>query len=380
MAFAPHALAQFDHDKFILAVEGPVGAGKSTLIECLKTQMAPGMVIYGEVSLVLPDSAPSLESFYQSPGAHANALQQAILEAYSALVLTNPPTSRIVLLDRGITAAICFARSFFKLGFLTKDEYKAIKKKALDLALASGLIPNLVVYIDVAKKLQLARIAQRGRAGEEVITKKWIESLAEGTHHILSKLRRKFGTIVHTIDADHLSPASTAFKVMQALPTRAFDAMHEQWGVARLRPIRHPALVPDILNGGYVFRNANELWLAPGETGTLDAGITPHVRAAPSWRVRGMAGVLHPSITFVEALFVADGRHSIVLRVVNEGTEAATIPAGQPVIEAIGLEDWDAPNPLERERQEALRLQPDDGFFDEGHDPLWLPADDYLFQ
>lgn len=172
----------------LISLEGPDGAGKSTVLEGLKRELAswdkelvasrePGGVVIGEKirELILNpdheamDEKTELLLYIASRRQH---LAERVLPALRA--------GHLVLMDRFIDSSVAyqgFARG------LSVSDINWLNQFATD-----GLKPDLTLYLDIETEEGLARIASRGEKGLDRLDREsldWHKRVREGYLSIL---------------------------------------------------------------------------------------------------------------------------------------------------------------------------------------------------
>lgn len=155
-----------------VAVEGPIGVGKSTFARLLAAETGARLVED-------PDAAnPWLEAFYADPV--ANALPAQLHFLLSRLeVLDNPAMRRATV---AVVADFMLDKDRLFAG-LTLDElewrlYDALHARLVDGAAAPLPRPDLVVYLQAPVEVLIERIARRGLGRESRIDSTYLQRLS----------------------------------------------------------------------------------------------------------------------------------------------------------------------------------------------------------
>ena len=152
--------------KFIVAIAGNIGAGKSTLTHYLAEKWHFDIVPEPE------SKNPFLKNFYAEPKKWAFHSQMFFLTERARLQRTAEKNSQYLLLDRTIYEdAEVFARIL-----LSGKEYR-VYKKTYDLMLEMLTPPNFIVYLRASVNTLMQRINARGRKYEKDIKKSYIKKL-----------------------------------------------------------------------------------------------------------------------------------------------------------------------------------------------------------
>jgi len=150
-----------------IAVEGPIGVGKSSLAQRLAD------VLGYQAVLEQPEANPFLERFYRNPPDHALATQLFFLFQRSAQVdrLHRPVPAMVAdfLLDRDRL----FARAN-----LDDDEFALYEQVYRQTALDAPA-PDLVLYLQAPAAVLHERIQQRGTPWEQGIELAYLERINE---------------------------------------------------------------------------------------------------------------------------------------------------------------------------------------------------------
>ncbi|MEO0974812.1 MAG: deoxynucleoside kinase [Pseudomonadota bacterium] len=151
-----------------VAIEGPIGVGKTTLARALADRLG------GELVLEEPHANPFLERFYKEPRTAALPTQLTFLLQRSRQAqqlrqadMFAPVRVADFMLDKD--------RLFAKLT-LDDDEYSLYEQLYERLAMDAP-VPDLVIYLQAGSEVLLERIARRGIACEQHIDRRYLERL-----------------------------------------------------------------------------------------------------------------------------------------------------------------------------------------------------------
>lgn len=153
-----------------IAVDGPIGSGKTTLAKILAEDMGAHIV------LEPADKNPFLADFYRDRKKNAFKTQLFfLLSRYQQMVelskLEQPP--KLIVCDYTFAKDIIFAKTN-----LSEDEF-ALYKTVFNLLREKLPVPDLVVYLRAESKILLSRIKKRGLDYERPITESYLDELTD---------------------------------------------------------------------------------------------------------------------------------------------------------------------------------------------------------
>jgi len=152
-----------------IAVEGPIGAGKTALAQILSERLAARLVTEAA------GDNPFLQGFYADRRKYAFQAQIFFLlsrfQQQQALFQQD-------LFSQSTIAEYLFARDRIFATLSLAPEELALYDRLYDLLGPRVVKPDLVVYLQARTDVLLARIRKRGRDYERAIDGAWLEALA----------------------------------------------------------------------------------------------------------------------------------------------------------------------------------------------------------
>lgn len=171
-----------------ISIEGGIGAGKSKTNHCLSTL---GYATENEPV----DAWTLLPLFYGDQSKYAFASQLQIVTSYVGVA--RKEESPYVMLERSpLTALEVFARMLAAKGKISPEHFDLLHSAADALPLRKV---DIILFLKVPIKTCLARIAKRGRSGEDAIQGDYLAELEACYEAFLAKESAK-GTRVIVID------------------------------------------------------------------------------------------------------------------------------------------------------------------------------------
>lgn len=153
-----------------IAVEGPIGAGKSSLAEILAEELSARII------RETPEENPFLGAFYKNRRRHAMSAQLFfLLQRYTQ----QGELAQGDLFSRGgVVSDYLFAKDrLFALLNLSPDEM-ALYDRVYQMLKVRTVTPDLVVYLQARTDVLLDRIHKRGRPEEKPIRAEYVEEVA----------------------------------------------------------------------------------------------------------------------------------------------------------------------------------------------------------
>lgn len=162
----PYNLARFRH----IAIEGPIGVGKSSLARKLAAHLGAGLM------LEHPEENPFLERFYgDMPG---YAFQTQLFFLFQRLKQVQS-LAQPGMFENAVVSDFVFAkdRLFARLN-LSDDEYRLYMQMYAQLAPQVGA-PDLVIWLQASPAALLQRIRRRGIGMEQGIPESYLQQLCD---------------------------------------------------------------------------------------------------------------------------------------------------------------------------------------------------------
>ena len=209
-----------------IAIEGPIGVGKTTLASRL------GATLAAELVLERPEDNPFLERFYRNP--RAGALPAQLYFLFQRLQQLSALKQQDLFAPVRVADYLIDKDRLFARATLDEEEYRLYEQ--VYARLASDLPrPDLVIYLQARVDVLLSRIARRGVRSEQFINRAYLERLNDA-----------YARFFHDYDATPLLIVNAA-----AIDLAGSDADYEELLAAlrRMRrgrlyynPLRHAAL------------------------------------------------------------------------------------------------------------------------------------------
>lgn len=175
-----------------VAVEGPIGVGKTSLVERLAARFS-GVKVLEDVT------NPFLEPFYRGvPGAAFQAQVFFLLSRYQQQVELQQPElfTQLVVADYTMAKDRIFAR------LNLSDAEFALYDRLYSLLVPGLPKPDLVVYLEASVEVCLERIRKRGRPFERTIDAAYLRRLKEAYAEFFFHYNETPLLVVNTDDLD----------------------------------------------------------------------------------------------------------------------------------------------------------------------------------
>ena len=178
----------------LVAVEGIIGAGKTTLAEkleaCINQSGRARAILVTEPT---QDDSPWLKRYYEDQKRWAFHTQLAMLINRAQMIrwaVKSEAIADIVIFDRSIVGDRMFAYANHQLGYMSDEEmnlYRVTHAMLIDRTYQSSPI-DCVLHVKTDVSDAMSGILERGRADESGVTPEYQKLLAEGLNVLLNDL------------------------------------------------------------------------------------------------------------------------------------------------------------------------------------------------
>lgn len=168
----------------IIAIDGNIGAGKTTFLDQLEKECIGRTDIFFlrepvDEWVQLKDSSGEsiLDKFYQDPQKYAFVFQQVVFNTILASLkkVLSEPKYKIIICERSIaTARHVFMDMLYKDNMVNDFEYK-IYEELFTKDIVDNYYPTEILYLNVSVKTCSERISKRNRQGEQNIKPDYLE-------------------------------------------------------------------------------------------------------------------------------------------------------------------------------------------------------------
>jgi deoxyguanosine kinase len=176
-----------------IAVEGPVGVGKSTLAHVLAERLGARLVEEN------PEENPFLRAYYHDRKKHAFQAQIFFLlsrfQQQQALFQQD-------LFTRSTVAEYLFARDRIFASLTLGADELALYDRVYELLGPRVVKPDLVIYLQARTDVLLGRVRRRGRDYERSIDSPWLEALAKAYNEFFFHYEETPLLVVNVSDID----------------------------------------------------------------------------------------------------------------------------------------------------------------------------------
>ena len=179
-----------------VAVEGPIGVGKTSLVQLLAPRLGAATLLES------PEENPFLVPFYRDMRRHAFQAQMFfLLHRYRQ----QQELTQFDLFRQTLICDYLFAKDKI-FAYLTLDEHElALYEKIHDLLQVRVPKPDLVVYLQAATEVLQQRIALRGKPFERDMERQYLEDLNSAYNHFFFHYNASPLLVVNTNDLDFVN-------------------------------------------------------------------------------------------------------------------------------------------------------------------------------
>ncbi len=182
--------------KRYIAIEGPIGVGKTTLAELLATELGARTLLEDV------DSNPFLPKFYEDPKKYAFQTQVFfLLSRYQQ----QRELSQYELFNTSVVSDYLFAKDRI-FAYLNLDENElALYEQLYRLIDARVPKPDLVVYLQASSEVLIERIKKRGKYYEQKITEEYLKRLVDAYNKYFFYYKETPLLVVNTSSIDFVN-------------------------------------------------------------------------------------------------------------------------------------------------------------------------------
>jgi deoxyguanosine kinase len=182
-----------------IAVEGPIGVGKTSLAELLAGELGARLVCEQ------PEENPFLTAFYKDPRRHAMSAQLFfLLQRYQQ---QGEMGQGDLFARGGIVADYLFAKDRLFAALTLSDDELALYERIYQMLRPRVATPDLVVYLQARTPVLVDRIRRRGRTSERPIRAEYVEEVAGAYAEFFFRYEEGPLLIVDASDIDFVTNA-----------------------------------------------------------------------------------------------------------------------------------------------------------------------------
>ena len=181
-----------------IAVEGPIGVGKSSLAEILSQELSARVVLDER-----PQENPFLGAFYKDPQRHAMSVQLFfLLQRYAQ----QGELGQGDLFSRGgVVTDYIFQKDRLFAGLNLTDDELVLYDRIYQMLKPRTVKPDLVVYLQARTEVLLERIRRRARAAEKPIRADYVQKVAQAYAEFFFSYNEGPLLIVNASDIDFVA-------------------------------------------------------------------------------------------------------------------------------------------------------------------------------
>ncbi len=179
-----------------IVVEGPIGVGKTSLVERLADRLK------GRALLEVADDNPFLPVFYTDPRRYAFQTQLwFLLNRFRQ----QQELAQIDLFHQALLTDYLFAKDKIFAYLTLEDHELALYERVHSLLQVQVPWPDLVIFLQASTETLLQRITQRGKPYEREIGRKYLEELNAAYTHFFFHYTASPLLVVNTSEIDFVS-------------------------------------------------------------------------------------------------------------------------------------------------------------------------------
>ncbi len=180
------------HHKYI-AVEGPIGVGKTSLADILAKKLNARLVLEGA------EENPFITDFYKDIQKHAFQTQMFFL---LSRFKQQQDLAQSDLFQQGIVSDYVFAKDRIFANLTLGDNELKLYEQIHSILGGRILKPDFVIYLQASTDVLLKRIAMRGRKFENQITAEYLAELNQAYNYYFFHYQETPLMVVNTSEID----------------------------------------------------------------------------------------------------------------------------------------------------------------------------------
>ena len=184
-----------------IAIEGAIGAGKTTLAKALADELGPIRLFESDIE------NPFLERFYKNKARHALACQLWFLQGRMQQFSSHNSAGIPVVADHSLIKDQIFATIN-----LNSEEYELYQRLASQLVPMTTFEPDVIIYLKADMDELGRRITKRGIAMESAIGWPYLESLNNAYETYFSDVPAQQRVLVVSSDLVNIAEDKAALK------------------------------------------------------------------------------------------------------------------------------------------------------------------------
>jgi deoxyguanosine kinase len=204
------------HPKYI-AVDGPIGAGKTTLARMLAEDMGARLI------LEPAEKNPFLQDFYKDRVRNAFKTQLFfLLSRYQQQLELRQQE----LFGQGVVCDYTFAKDLIFAGANLSEDELGLYQTVFHLLRERLPKPDLVIYVRAEARVLLSRIRKRGFDYERPITEDYLEQLTDGYNRCFLNYDETPLLVVDTSEQDYLERPEDFQNIKRAILAHRGGTVH----------------------------------------------------------------------------------------------------------------------------------------------------------